>query len=67
MARLLAQRGVAAIHVLQGVVQMAHKHSCRVLDQTCELAQSHGTYRLVDLGRLMERPVAQRHQGVIST
>lgn len=56
---VIATRGAPGIRVLQGLVQMAGKHSCRNLEQACKRALSHGAYRLGDLRRLMEQPTEQ--------
>jgi len=57
---VIAERGATGIRTLQGFVQMAGKHSCHLLDQSCEQALSHGVYRLKDLRRLIERPTTQQ-------
>jgi len=56
---VIAHRGGPGIRVLQGLVQMSGKHSCRLLDQATERALSHGAYRLRDLRRLIEQPTTQ--------
>jgi transposase len=57
---VMAQRGAPGIRVLQGLVHMARKHPCRTIDEACELALSHGAYRLADLRRLIKRPTEQK-------
>ena len=57
---IIAARGAPGIRVLHGLVSMAQKHSCRDLDQACELALGHGAYHLGDLRRLLERPTEQK-------
>jgi len=57
---VIAARGAPGIRVLQGLVHMSRKFSCRDLDRACEMALSHGAYRLSDLRRVMTRPSQQQ-------
>lgn len=57
---VIAGRGAPGIRVLQGLVQMTRKASCRDIDHACELALTHGAYRLNDLRRLVARPSQQQ-------
>jgi transposase len=56
---VIADRGDPGIRLLQGLHQMKNKHSIRELDRACELALTHGAYRLSDLRRLIVRPTRQ--------
>ncbi|MEN6641447.1 MAG: IS21 family transposase [Armatimonadia bacterium] len=57
---VIASHGGPGIRLLQGLVHMARKYSCRELDRACEMALSHGAYRLRDLRRLMAHPSQQQ-------
>lgn len=57
---VIAGRGAPGIRVLQGLVHMSRKFSCRDIDRACEMALVHGAYRLTDLRRLMTRPSQQQ-------
>jgi hypothetical protein len=56
---VIAHRGDPGVRVLHGLWQMKNKHSIREVDQACELALSHGAYRLKDIRRLITRPTRQ--------
>lgn len=56
---LYQQRGPECLRVLQGLLALADKHPLAQLNQACQLAQTHGTWRLRDLRGLLARPTAQ--------
>ncbi|MBE7558144.1 IS21 family transposase [bacterium] len=56
---MLQERGIQGIRVLQGLLAMVGKHKARALDQACQLALTHGAFRLRDLRYLMKRPTKQ--------
>ena len=58
--QVISGRGAPGIRVLQGLVHMTRKASCRDIDHACELALGHGAHRLQDLRRLLERPAEQQ-------
>jgi transposase len=65
--RLYQQRGAESLRVLQGLLALAEKHPAPQLDQTCQLALTHGAWRLRDLRELLARPVAQEQFTFIET
>ena len=56
---MLMARGIQGIRVLQGLLSMAGKHPVQAIDNACELALTHGAYRLRTLRRLMKQPTRQ--------
>ena len=65
--RLYQQRGPECLRVLQGLLALAEKHPAPQLNQACQLALTHGAWRLKDLRELLARPVAQEQFGFIET
>jgi hypothetical protein len=49
-------RGPASLRVMQGLLQLAGKHPAVELEKAARVATHHGTWRLRDLKRLLERP-----------
>jgi transposase len=62
---LYQQRGPESLRVLQGLLSLTEKHPAPQINQACELALSHGAWRLRDLRELLARPVAQEQFGFI--
>ncbi len=56
---VVGARGVTGIRSLQGLIGLARKHSWKAINGACELALSHGAYRLKDIKRLIHVPVKQ--------
>jgi hypothetical protein len=46
--------------VLQGLLNLAQRHPCDTLEQACDIALSHGSYRLRTLRSLLKRPAAKQ-------
>lgn len=53
---MVQERGIQGIRVLQGLLALAHKHPCDLIETACRIAHSHGAYRLQALRELI------RHQ-----
>jgi len=49
-------RGPQGLRVMQGLLQLAQKHSVAALERAARSATHHGTWRLRDLKRLLELP-----------
>ena len=64
---LYQQRGAESLRVLQGLLALAEKHSAPQLDQACQLALTHGAWRLREVRELLARPVAQEQFAFIET
>jgi len=54
----LSGRGVAGTRVVQGLLSLQKKHSAEALEKACEIALSHGVYRLKTLRQLLKRQPA---------
>ncbi len=52
---MLEQRGIQGVRVLQGLRSLSYRHPCDHIEQACEIALSHGAYRLRDLRQLIKR------------
>jgi hypothetical protein len=57
---MLTARGIAGTRVLQGLVALARKHSNEPLEKACEIALSHGCYRLQTIRQLLQRQAAKQ-------
>jgi hypothetical protein len=53
-------RGIEGTRVLQGLLSLTKKHPCEVLEKACEIALSHGSYRLRTLRQLVGRKAAKQ-------
>ena len=51
---LVANRGIEAVRVLHGLLNLIDKHPSSVIEQACELAHAAGCYQLRSLRRLIE-------------
>jgi hypothetical protein len=56
---MLQERGIEGVRVLLGLSSLAKKHSHGSLEKACELAISHGAWRLQSLRQLMREPTRQ--------
>lgn len=56
---VMNSRGPQGIRVLQGLASLVKKHTHNDIERACELAVSHGAYRLRDLRRLIKEPTRQ--------
>ena len=56
---VVGDRGAQGIRVLQGLINLAGKHSAGEIDSACEQALSHGAFRLKDVKRLIQEPSQQ--------
>ena len=57
---MLTARGIEGTRVLQGLLSLTKKHSSETLDKACEIAISHGCYRLRTIRQLLKRETAQQ-------
>jgi hypothetical protein len=55
---VVGDRGAQGIRTLQGLINLAGKHSAKQIEAACERALSHGAFRLKDVKRLisLQRP-----------
>ena len=59
---LLKQRGVEGIRVLQGLLNLARKHSPSDLEQACQTALAHQAFRLRIVSTLLQRQAPRQTQ-----
>jgi transposase len=52
---MLQARGIQGVRVLLGVHSLAERHDHAALERACQIAHSHGAYRLRDLRHLLAR------------
>lgn len=58
---MIEERGIQGIRVLNGLLSLTSRHSAAQLESACELALTHGAYRLKALRELLARPVRQEN------
>jgi hypothetical protein len=52
---MLQNRGIEGVRVLQGLLSLTNKHRRDQIERACQIAQSHGAYRLRSLRQLIEQ------------
>jgi transposase len=52
---MLHARGIEGTRVLQGLLSLTRKHSAESLEKACEIALSHGAFRLRTIRHLLDR------------
>jgi transposase len=52
---MLQTRGIEGVRVLQGLLALAKRHDPEAVERACEVAYSHGAYRLRTLRQLLKR------------
>jgi len=57
---MLTARGIEGARVLQGLLSLYKKHSAETLETACEIALSHGAFRLRTLRKLIDRKAAKQ-------
>jgi len=59
---MVAERGIAGVRVLQGLLSLAQRHPCPSIEKACQIAQTHGAYRLRVIRALIKREAPQQEQ-----
>ena len=59
---LVATRGVEAVRVLHGLLNLTNKHSCQAIERACETAHSYREYRLATLRKLMKHSAPKQEE-----
>lgn len=57
---MLTARGIEGTRVLQGLLALTKKHASQTLETACEIALSHGCFRLRTIRQLLQRQAAQQ-------
>jgi len=61
-AQMVHQRGIEGVRVLMGLLNLAKRHPCDRIEQACELASTHGAYRLRTIRELIKRQGDRQEQ-----
>jgi transposase len=59
---MLAERGIQGVRVLQGLRSLAERHPCDSIEKACEIAHTHGAYRLRFIRTLIKREAPKQEQ-----
>jgi transposase len=59
---MLAHRGIQGIRVLVGLLSLTHRHSHESIEKACEIALSHGVFRLRVIRELIKRSGPKQKQ-----
>jgi transposase len=59
---MLQTRGIQGVRVLVGLLSLARSHSCPEVEAACEIAQTHGAYRLRVIRSLIKRNAPKQEQ-----
>lgn len=59
---MLQARGIPGVRVLQGLLSLGERHPWADVDRACEIAQTHGAYRLRVIRALIKRSAPQQEQ-----
>ena len=59
---VLQARGVEGVRVLQGLLNLAHRHSSDAIERACDIALSHGAFRLRTIRALLDRAAPRQEQ-----
>jgi hypothetical protein len=59
---MIQARGVEGVRVLVGLKALAGKHDTETLEKACEIALSHGAYRLRPIRQLLKREACKQQQ-----
>ncbi len=57
---MLKTRGIEGVRVLQGLLSLAGRHDAAAIERACEVAFSHGAYRLRTIRELLKREAPRR-------
>ncbi|MGB7732313.1 MAG: IS21 family transposase [Thermoguttaceae bacterium] len=57
---MLQTRGIEGVRVLQGLLSLAHRHDAGAIERACEVAFSHGAYRLRTIRQLLKRDAPEQ-------
>ncbi len=59
---MLQHRGIEGIRVLSGLLSLGQRYPFSAVDRACEIAQTHGAYRLRAIRKLIQRQGARQEQ-----
>jgi hypothetical protein len=58
---MMEERGIQGVRVLNGLLSLTTRHSAAQMETACELALSHGAYRLRAVRHLLDHPSRQEN------
>lgn len=61
-AQMVQQRGVEGTRVLLGLLSLTQRHSAVQIEQACEVATTHGAYRLQSVRELLKRQAPRQER-----
>jgi len=59
---MLQQRGIQGVRVLVGLLSLTNQHAAESIEQACQTARSHGSYRLRAVRNLLDRQGDEQEQ-----
>ena len=59
---MIQARGIQGVRVLQGLLSLANRHPDKDIERACEIAQTHGTYRLRTIRELIKRQAPKQER-----
>ena len=59
---MIQGRGIQGVRVLQGLLSLANRHPDKDLEKACEIAQTHGAYRLRTIRELIKRQAPKQER-----
>jgi len=59
---MVQNRGIQGVRVLQGLLNLANRHPDKDIEKACEIAQTHGAYRLRSIRELIKRQAPKQEQ-----
>lgn len=59
---VIRSRGIEGIRAVIGLLSLADRQPCPLIDKACEIAISYGAYRLKNVRRLIEQKAAKQEQ-----
>jgi len=60
--QMVRQRGIQGVRVLMGLLGLANRHPSDAIEQACEIASTHGAYRLRTIRELIKRQGPRQEQ-----
>lgn len=57
---MLQTRGIEGVRVLQGLLSLGNRHDAEAVERACEVAFSHGAYRLRTIRQLLKRDAPEQ-------
>ncbi len=60
--QMLSVRGIEGVRVLMGLISLSHRHPYEAIERACEIATTHGAYRLRIIRELIKRQAPKQGQ-----